>query len=161
MVEIRRKAAGLFVSLIALSFSGAALDRGGIPTTVQLQMGCNHLGNRNYSPVECRLGGVLVSAGCGLCVVVRDHVAPPISRVHHLRTIVLSVSFLACYIDSRPFVKQLQVGLAQGAGNPCHTDSRSSVTQPQVGLVQGVGNPCHTDSRSLGKQSQVGVVQGA
>ena len=67
MVEIRRKAAGLFVSLIAPSFSGAALDRGGIP-------------------VECRLGGVLVIAGCGLCVVVRDHVAPPISRVHHLRT---------------------------------------------------------------------------
>ena len=97
-------------------------------------MECDHLGNRNYSPVECRLGGVLAIAGCGLCIVVRDHVAPPISRVHHLRTIVLSVSCLACYTDSRPLVRQPQVGFVQGA---CHIDSRLFVKQPQVGFVQG------------------------
>ena len=92
--------------------------------------------DRNYSPVECRLGGVLLIAGGVRCVV---------------------VAFLPGYTDSRPFVKQPQVGFVQGA---CHTDSRPSVRQSQVGLAQGAGNPCHTDSRSFGKQAQVGFVQG-
>ena len=73
------------------------------------------MGDRNYPPVECRLGGVPAIAGCGLCVVVRDHVAPPISRVHHLQKIVLSVTFLLGHTDSRPLLKQPQVGFVQGA----------------------------------------------
>ncbi len=116
-------------------------------------MECDHLGNRNYSPVECRLGGVPAIAGCGLCVV---------------------VTFLPGHTDSRPLVKQPQVGFVQRivpsvSFLPCHIDSRSFGKQPQVGFLQGarIGKarlsflPCHTDSRPSVRQSQVGLAQGA